>query len=106
MIDYHEDAQCPNRLFHRRRELLVKDLEEPFVYNCGCGCKFEWYNEESCFILEQGNRQYEEHFYAPVYRPQRVSKFTDTVNGIIIITSLAAISAIGLLALKILLTGL
>jgi hypothetical protein len=49
-----ELATCPNEGTHYRKESIK--VVGNSIYQCSCGCKFEWYDSDSCFIINEGYR--------------------------------------------------
>lgn len=103
-MNYLEDVQCPNKEFHRKKEVILRDIDDSLIYNCGCGCKFEWYGEENIFILEEGFANYEEEFYEhpKLYRRNSESPLTKAFYVSMIILAVAGTMVVGSIAIRIL----
>ena len=101
-MNYLEDVKCPNREFHRRKYIILRDLEDSLIYNCGCGCKFEWYGDENTFIIDEGDGgSYEEQFYSPKLYRTVESALTKTFYIGMIGFAVAGTMFIGAMAIRV-----
>jgi hypothetical protein len=52
-----KDVVCPNNNYHFGTERVRNDPESwtEYIYECDCGCKFEYYGGDS-FVVQDGHK--------------------------------------------------